>query len=58
MEFPPLDDDRWDRLLVAVVGQRSTVGDPTAPLAAPFPAPPARPERELDDETIRLDTYA
>lgn len=70
MDFPPLDDARWDRLLGAVVGQRPTVGDPAAPLASPFPAP--RPVRRNDgddrgdapldeasgDVTIRLDSYA
>lgn len=58
MDFPPLEDVRWDRLLGAVVGQRPTVGDPTAPLATPFPAQPPRSEREQDDDTIRLDIYA
>lgn len=74
MDFPPLDDARWDRLLGAVVDQRPTVGDPAAPLASPFPAP--RPVRRNDgddrgdargdapgneasgDVTIRLDSYA
>lgn len=59
MEFPPLEDVRWDRLLGAVIGQRPTVGDPTAPLATPFPVAPAHPERDQrDDDPIRLDAYA
>lgn len=61
MDFPPLEDVRWDRLLGAVVAQRPTVGDPTAPLATPFPSLPTglqpQPDDE-DDETIRLDAYA
>lgn len=70
MDFPPLDDARWDRLLGAVVDQPPTVGDPTAPLATPFPAPAglvprARGEHhqhpqpgDRDDDVIRLDAYA
>jgi len=68
VDFPPLDDARWDRLLGAVVDQRPTVGDPTAPLSALFPTVPVsrgradRDRRSQDrtegDETIRLGTYA
>lgn len=61
MDFPPLDDTRWDRLLGAVIGQRPTVGDPDAPLATSFPVPQEWQERtrELDQQrTIDLDTYA
>lgn len=66
MDFPPLDDARWDRLLGAVVDQRPTVGDPAAPLASPFPAPATVRRRDEDppgdarsgDVTIRLDSYA
>ncbi len=66
MDFPPLDDARWDRLLGAVVDQRPTVGDPAAPLAPPFPAPAPVRQRDEDspgdarsgDVTIRLDSYA
>lgn len=59
MDFPPLEDVRWDRLLGAVVGQRPTVGDPTTPLATLFPGAPDRSEREQqDDGTIHLDAYA
>ena len=66
MDFPPLDDTRWDRLLRAVIGQRPTVGDPDAPLSASFPVPSAWRElaRELDErrqhagDTIDLDAYA
>ena len=66
MDFPPLDDARWDRLLGAVVGQRPTVGEAGAPLAPSFPAPPITAWRDEDprgddppgDVTIRLDSYA
>lgn len=58
MEFPPLEDVRWDRLLGAVIGQRPTVGDPTTPLATPFPAAPAPGEHKEGGEMICLDAYA
>lgn len=57
MDFPPLEDVRWDRLLGAVIGQRPTVADPTTPLATPFPVPTTERDRR-DDDTIRLDAYA
>lgn len=63
MDFPPLDDTRWDRLLGAVIGQRATVGDPDAPLATSFPAAQAWVEAEQrhhrdGHHTIDLDAYA
>lgn len=66
VDLPPLDDPGWDRLLRAVVGQPPTVGDPTAPLATPFPSPLRRdrdegdgaPAATVDEQTIDLDAYA
>lgn len=63
MDFPPLDDTRWDRLLVAVIAQRPTVDDPESPLATRFPSPlhddtPEPEPAEEPDRTVDLDTYA
>lgn len=63
MDFPPLDDPRWDRLLGAVTDQRPTVGDPGAPLGTSFPAQLTPGQNESRDhqgasQLIDLDTYA
>lgn len=63
MDFPPLDDTRWDLLLGAVTGQRPTVADPDSPLATSFPQVPPHDESSVDEpqtwrQTIVRDTYA
>lgn len=64
MEFPALDDVRWDRLLRAVLQAQPLGLQPDAPaapdlLATPFPSPPPRSDtaqRALAREG--LDAYA
>lgn len=62
VDFPPIDDPRWDRLLGVVLAQRPTTADSPSPLATIFPslAPPDEPEQqECDTDTVTdLEPYA
>lgn len=63
MDFPPLDDTRWDLLLGAVIEQRPAVADPDSPLATWFSSFVVH-EQALQDEpepwqrAVGVDAYA
>lgn len=61
MEFPPLDDVRWDRLLGAVMQSQPLGPQPDAPrapqvLAGVFPSSPPRPADGVST-SHELDAY-
>lgn len=61
VDYPSLEDDRWDRLLGAVLGQAPTTAAHDAPLATTFPVPmpgSAPAERAEPQVLIDLDASA
>lgn len=63
MDLPPLQDDRWDSLLRAVLvpqplGPQPDVDQAPTPLATPFPSPVPRPVEPAQRTGEDLGSYA
>lgn len=57
MEFPPIEDARWDRLLRVVLAAEARDPAREGPLATDFPTPALEPAETLARATRDLDAY-